>query len=188
MKLTSLYNYGSSKTISISSYTILDSDPVIWDSDNISDEFDKQFTPAIYDCAKENASYILIIELLELQEASLEEITDKILQIQTDNTLNIQLSSNVKSAKSEKFAIKLDYLIKRIDSFWPKEIDRNLVLYKLLYEGQKLEKIALDIGVDRIRLKWLFTDFRRILRLYKFHLCTSSNNSKLTPQQAAFVQ
>ena len=84
MKLTNLYNYGSSKVKTISSYTTLDSDPVIWDSENVSDEFDKQFASAIYDCAKEISPYILIIELLELHEVSLEEINEKILQIQAN--------------------------------------------------------------------------------------------------------
>ena len=188
MKLTNLYNYGSSKVITISSYTTLDSDPVIWDSENVSDEFDKQFAPAIYDCAKENSPYILIIELLELHEVSLEEINEKILKIQTNCAPAIQYPHRAKTARHTKFTIKLDYLIQRIDSYWPKEIDKKLVLYRRLYEGQKLEKMTLDICVHISTLKWLFSDFRRILRLYKFHLCTSNNNSKLTPQQFAFIQ
>ena len=49
MKLTNLFNYGPSKIIRTNTYDTQDCDLVIFDYENANDDFNKQFTPRIYD-------------------------------------------------------------------------------------------------------------------------------------------
>ena len=188
MKLTNLYNYGCSQVLQIRSNASLKSDPVVSNANSADDDFDELLPPGIYDWAKENSAYLNIIQQLQLNEKSLEELEGAVLQAQTDCSQAIHPHFRTTDIAQAKLTIKLDYILKRIDSYWPEEIDRCWALYKRLFVGQRIEKIALDLGVRINKLKCLLSDFRRLWRLYKNHFRSNNNLKKLTSQHLAFIQ
>ena len=188
MKLTNLYNYECSQVLQVRSYACLKTDPVVSNANCADNGFEELLPPGIYDWAKENSAYLNIIQQLQLNEKSLEELEDAVMQAQSDFSHTIHPSYRAPDIAQAKLSIKLYYILKRIDSYWPEETDRSLVLYKRWFVGQRIEKIALDLGVSIKKLKWLLSDFRRLWCLYKNYLRPNNNLKKLTSQHLTFIQ
>ena len=110
------------------------------------------------------------------------------MQAQSDFSHTIHPSYREPDIAQAKLSIKLDYILKRIDSYWPEETDRSLVLYKRLFVGQRIKKIALNLNVNIKKLKWLLSDFRRLWLLYKNYRRPNNNFKKLTSQHLTFIQ
>ena len=188
MKLTNLYNYGCSKILQIMDYHNLDSVPVVSNIESADDEFDQLFLPGIYDWAKNNAAYTRVVELIGLNDTSLETLESTATQTHVDSSRVTRISHSKEDTGKIKIAMKLDYILKRIDSYWPEEVDKSLALYNRLFLGQKFDKIALDIGVPTNKLKCLLSDFRRLWRLYKANLPSNNSRQKLASPHLAFIQ
>ena len=100
--------------------------------------------------------------MLGLNDTSLETIESTATQTHVDSSRVTRISHSKEDTGKIKLAMKLDYILKRIDSYWPEEVDKSLALYNRLFLGQKFDKIALDIGVPTNKLKCLLSDFRRL--------------------------
>ena len=188
MKLTNLYNYEGSKSMRVIAYNDLDSAPMLSITKNKEDRLVESFPPGIYDSARENKAYLDLIKHLGLAGVSLEELVEVVHQAQINNHPVFQVSSKNMVTRQEKLTLKVNYVLKRIDTYWPNKIDKSLVLYKRLFIGQTLAKISKDIGVGISMIKFLITDFRKLLKLYKTYLCRHNVSRKLTSQHLVFIK
>ena len=188
MKLTNLYNYEGGQSFHINSYTNLANTPVISNVINNEDWLEKFLEPRIFDSAKENRAYLRLTEQLGLADLSSENLVEVTLQTQIKDEPVIQISSNTSASRQMKFTIKINYIFRRINSYWPSNIDKSLVLFKRIFAGQSDGKIALDFGVKVSPLKSLITDFRKLWQLYKAHLIYKNNLRKLTYQHFEFIK
>ena len=188
MKLTNLYNYEGGQSFHINSYTNLANTPAISNVINNEDWLEKFLEPGIYDSAKENRAYLRLTEQLGLADLSSENLVEVTLQTQIKDEPVIQISFNTSAQRQMKFTIKINYIFRRINSYWQSNIDKSLVLFKRIFAGQSYGKIALDFGVKVSTLKSLITDFRKLWQLYKAHLIYKNNLRKLTSQHFEFIK
>ena len=103
-----------------------------------------------------------LVDKLGLTELSIEELGRIATQAQTSKYSVIRAHSKTVDAAPAKLNIKINYIIRRIDSYWPAQVDKSLALYKILFIGQTVERIARGVGVDIIVLKFLISDFRKL--------------------------
>ena len=187
MKLTNLYNYDRNKTFSIKSYARLDNSPIISNAGYAEDCSDELLHPGIYDAAKENRAYLGLAELLGLAGLSFEELMWETLQYQIEDNSISDAFSKTLNFRQAKFKIKINYILRRIDSYWLNHVDKYLVLYNRLFAGQSNEKIARNFGVEISSIKCLILDFRKLWRLYKSQLVSNNIARKLKIEHYEFI-
>ena len=144
MKLNNLYNYGDDSTFYVKSHTELNSFPVISDAGYDEDGVEMLFKLGIYDSAKENREYLWLAEHLWLDYLSFDELV----KVTLKDFPATQISSNEPNNKQTKFTIKINYILRRINSYWQNQAYRCLVLYRRLFIGQSNEKIAIEFGIE----------------------------------------
>ena len=141
----------------------------------------------IYDAAKENRAYLDLVEHLGLADLSLENLAEVSVKSKLCDIQIPHIYSNAAYYKETKFNIKMDYIIKRIDSYWPSSIDKYSVLYNRLFQGKSYQRIAHDFGVQVSTLKLLILDYRKLWRLYKTYLVSPNIPKKLRPEHFEFI-
>ena len=74
MNLINLYNYDGIKSFAVKQQIKLDCAPVISNAGYAGDDSEELLQPGIYNLAKENRTYLDLVEQLRLADLSLEEL------------------------------------------------------------------------------------------------------------------
>ena len=168
-------------------YSNLDFAPVISKAVNYDHNMEGFHQPRIYDAAKENRTYLDLVEHLGLADLSLENLTEVFLKSKLRDIQIPYIYSNAADYKETKFNIKMDYIIKRIDSYCSSSIDKYSVLYNWLFQGKSYHRIAHDFGVQVSTLKLLILNYWKLWRLYKMYLVFPNITKKLRPEHFEFI-
>ena len=136
MKLINLYNYDGIKSFAVKPQIKLDWAPVISNAGYAGDDSEELLQPGIYDLAKENRTYLDLVEQLRLADLSLEELMHETLQFKIEDYSVSRPSSNKLTSRHTKFWIKVNYILRKINSYWPNHVDKYLVIYNRLFVGQ----------------------------------------------------
>ena len=139
MKLTNLYNYDGIKSFAVKPQIKLYCAPVISNAGYAKDNSEELLQPGIYDSAKENRVYLDMVEQLELADLSLEELMQEALQFKIEDYSVSRSSSNKLTSRQTKLWIKVNYILRKINSYWPNHVVKYLVLYNRLFVGQSYE-------------------------------------------------
>ena len=179
MKLTNLYNYDGIKSFTVKPQIKLDYAPVISNTGYVEDDSEELLQSGIYDSAKENRTYLDLVEQLGLADLSLEELIQEPLQFKIEDYSVSRPSSNKLTSRQTKLRIKVNYILRKINSCWPNHANKYLVLYNILFFGQSYERVACNLGVEINSIKSLVLVFRKLWRLYKSQLVSNNVVSKL---------
>ena len=187
MKITNLYTYGDTKTFRIKPHTELDDLPVISNAADSNSRLEGPLQPGVYDSAKENKAYLDLVEQLGLAELSLEELAGTTIQSQINDYSIFHITPNTTRHKETILKLKIDYILRKIESYWPSQIDKCLILFKNLFLGKSYHQIAHDFWVQVSTLKSLVSDYRKLWRLYKTHLISWNGERKLKLEHYEFI-
>ena len=187
MKLTNLYNYDGIKSFAVKPQIKLDCASVISNAGYAEDDSEELFQPGIYDSAKENRAYLDLVVQLGLANLSLEELMQEELQFKIEDYSVSRPSSNKLTSRQTKLWIKVNYILRKINSYWPNHVDKYLVLYNWLFVGQSYERVACNFGVEINSIKSLVLDFRKLWRLYKSQLVSNNVVRKLRSEHFEFI-
>ena len=69
---------------------------------------------------------------------------------------------NAEEARLTKLSIKVSYILRRTESYWPNNVDKCLVRYKRLFIGQSNEKIGNDFRIRINDIKSLMLDYKKL--------------------------
>ena len=162
MKITNLYTYGDTKTFRIKSHTELKYLPVIPNASDSNFRLEGPLQPGVYDSAKENRAYLELVEQLGLAELSFEELAKTAIQTEINDYSVFYITPNKARHKELIFKLKIDYILRKIESYWPSKLDKLLVLFKNIFHGKSYHQIAHDFGVQVSPLKLLVSDYRKL--------------------------
>ena len=133
MKITNLYTYGDIKNFGVKSLTKLDYAPVISNVVDSKRNLECYLQSGVYDSAKENINYLDLVEHLGLADLSFEELAEVTLQSLIGGHQISDFYPKTGKYKEARFKSKIDYIIRKIDSYWPSHINKYSVLYKRIF-------------------------------------------------------
>ena len=82
----------------------------------------------IYDSANENRSYLDLLKKFDLSDLTFEELVGVTIQSQIEEESILSTSLNAEEARLTKLSIKVSYILRRIEPYWPNNIDKCLVI------------------------------------------------------------
>ena len=187
MRLTNLYNYAGVHTFSTKNHINLDCVPVISNT-GYDEEPQKEFLQyRIFDSVKENRAYLDLLKKCDLSDLTFEELVEVTIQSQIEEDSILSTSLNSEEARLTKLSIKVSYILLRIESYWPNNVDKCLVIYKRLFIGQSNEKVGNDFRIWINDIKSLMLDYKNLWRLYKAYLASHKSMRKLKLEHFEFI-
>ena len=162
MRLTNLYNYAGVHIFRTKNHVNLDCVPVISNT-GYDEEPQREFLQyGIYDSANENRAYLDLLNKFDLSDLTFEELVGVTIQSQIEEESILSTSLNAEEARLTKLSIKVSYILRRIEPYWPINIDKCFVIYKRLFIEQSNEKIGNDFRIRINDIKSLMLDFKKL--------------------------
>ena len=151
MRLTNLYNYEGIHIFSSKNHINLDCVPAISNTGYDEGPQREFLQYGIYDSANENRSYLDLLKKFNLSDLTFEELVGVTIQSQIEE-----------KARLAKLSIKVSYILRRIEPYWPINIDKCFVIYKRLFIEQSNEKIGNDFRIRINDIKSLMLDYKKL--------------------------
>ena len=128
MRLTNLYNYDGVHTFSSKNHINLDCVPAISNT-GYDEEPQREFIQYwIYDSANENRAYLDLLKKFDLSDLTFETLVGVTIQSQIEEESILSTSLNAEEVRLIKLIIKVSYILRRIESYWPNIVDKCLVI------------------------------------------------------------
>ena len=128
MILTNLYNYDGVHIFRTKNHVNLDCVPVTSNT-GYDEEPQREFLQyGIYDSANENRAYLDLLKKFGLSDLTFEEFVGVTIQSQIEEDSILSTSLNAEEARLTKLSIKVSYILRRTESYWPNNIDKCLVI------------------------------------------------------------
>ena len=162
MRLTNLYNYDDVHIFSTKNHVYLDCVPAISNTGYDEGPQREFLQYRIYDSANENRAYLDLLKKFDLSDLTFEELVGVTIQFQIEEDSIISTSLNVEEARLTKLSIKVSYILRRIKSYWPSNVDKCLARYKRLFIRQSNEKIGNDFRIRINDIKSLTLDYKKL--------------------------
>ena len=128
MILTNLYNYDDVHIFRTKNHVNLDCVPVTLNT-GYDEEPQREFIQyGIYDSANENRAYLDLLKKFDLSDLTFETLVGVTIQSQIEEDSILSTSLNAEEARLTKLSIKVSYIQRRIEYYWPNNVDKCLVI------------------------------------------------------------
>ena len=101
-----------------------------------------------------------MLKKFDLSNLTFEELVEVTIQSQIEEDSILSASLNSEEARLTKLSIKVRYTLRRIESYWPNNVDKYLVIYKRLFIGQSNEQVGNDFRIRINDIKSIMLDYK----------------------------
>ena len=95
----------------------------------------------------ENRAYLDLLKRFDLLDLTFEKVVGVTIQSHFEELFILSKNLNAEEVRLTKLWFKVIYFLQRIESCWPNNINKCLIIYRRLFIGQSNQKIKNDFKI-----------------------------------------